>query len=89
MPNSASAAKRMRQNEKRRIINKSRKTELKTIAKKIERAIHDGKQDEADLLYRRYAKRVDQAAAKNILHKNAASRHKSRMAIKLHKVVAA
>lgn len=89
MPNSASAAKRMRQNEKRRVINKSRKSELKTIAKRIERAINDGDKAEAESLYQRFAKRVDQAAAKNVLHKNAANRRKSRMAIKLHKLTPA
>ena len=55
MPNNASAAKRVRQNEKRRIRNKDRKTELKTIAKKIERAIHDGEQALASDLLKRYS----------------------------------
>ena len=84
MPNSASAMKRDRQNEKRRVRNKARKTELKTIAKKVERAINDGNRDDADVLYRRYTKRLDQAQACNVMHKNAASRCKSRMAVKLH-----
>ncbi|TVR13698.1 MAG: 30S ribosomal protein S20 [Planctomycetota bacterium] len=84
MPNSASAKKRDRQNEKRRVRNKARKTELKTIAKKVERAINDGNRDEAEMLYRRYAKRLDQAQSCSVLHKNAANRHKSRMAGKLH-----
>ena len=89
MPNNASAAKRVRQNEKRRIRNKDRKTELKTIAKKIERAIHDGEQALAADLLKRYSKRIDQAASKNVLHKNAASRRVSRMAIKVNGISAA
>lgn len=89
MPNSDSAAKRMRQNEKARVLNKMRKTELKTIAKKIERAINDGNQDEAQQLFQRFTKRIDQAASRNVLHKNAASRRKSRMALKMQKVTAA
>lgn len=89
MPNSASAAKRLRQNEKRRVRNKMRKTELKTIAKKIDRAINDGNQAEASDLLKRFSKRIDQAASHNILHKNAANRRKSRMAIKVQAVAAA
>lgn len=88
MPSSKSAAKRDRQNEKKRLANKARKTELKTIAKKLLRAVHDGHADEAQTIYRRYAKRVDQAAAKGVLHSNAASRHKSRMAIRLKSAAA-
>ena len=78
MPNNASAAKRLRQAEKRRVANKARRTELKTITKKFLRAIHDGKKDEAGDLLKRYNKRVDQAACHSVLHKNAASRQKSR-----------
>ena len=80
MPNNPSAAKRLRQTEKRRLNNKARKTELKSITKKILRAVHDGKQDEAQELYVRFTKRVDQASANNVLHKNAASRAKARLA---------
>lgn len=86
MPNTPSAAKRLRQTEKRRLRNKARKTELKTISKKFLRAVHDGRQGEAEELFRRFCKRVDQATCRNILHKNAASRHKSRLAVKLNTV---
>ncbi|MHC5067166.1 MAG: 30S ribosomal protein S20 [Planctomycetota bacterium] len=83
MPNNPSAAKRLRQTEKRRVTNKARKTELRTVRKKFLRAVHDGEQDQAQTLYRRFSKRVDQAAAKNVLHKNAASRDKARLAKRL------
>ena len=83
MPNSASAAKRLRQNEKRRVRNKTRKTELKTLAKQVERAIHDGKKDDAERLFKRYTKRLDQATAKNVLHVNTAGRRKARFAPKI------
>lgn len=89
MPNSASAAKRVRQNEKRRILNKSRTTELKTITKKFLRAVHDGDNAGAEELLRRFHKRVDQAAAKGVVHKNTADRRKARLAVKLHVAKAA
>ena len=83
MPNSASAAKRLRQNETRRLRNKARKTELKTLAKQLDRAVHDGKKDEAEQVSRRLTKRLDQAACKNVVHKNYVSRHKAGIAKKL------
>ncbi len=83
MPNSASAEKRLRQNEKRRLLNKDRKTELKSLAKKFDRAIHDGKKDDANTLSRQLTKRLDQAASHNVVHKNYVSRHKANIAKKL------
>jgi small subunit ribosomal protein S20 len=89
MPNNASAAKRDRQNEKRRVANKARTTELKTIQKQFLRAVHDGKQDEAAASFQRFTKRIDQAAANNVVHKNNASRHKSRLALRLKAMASA
>lgn len=80
MPHTRSAAKRHRQSEERRIRNKDRLTELKTIKKNITRAVHDGKKAEAETLYREVTKVLDQAAAKNTIHKNAAARTKARLA---------
>ncbi len=84
MPNNLSAAKRFRQSEKNRLANKARRSELKTITKKLLRALHDGQKADAQGLYQRFSKRVDQAASVGVLHKNAASRRKSRLASKLH-----
>lgn len=80
MPHTKSAAKRLRQNEKRRIANKARRTELKTIRKRLERCVHDGHFEEAERLYRRLSQRLDQAASVHTIHKNTASRLKSRVA---------
>ena len=80
MPTSLSAAKRLRQSEKRRLANKARKTELKTLGKLLDRAVHDKEADKAADLYRRLTKRLDQAAAKNVLHANVRSRRKARFA---------
>jgi len=85
MPHNRSAAKRLRQNEKRRVANKGRLSELKTLKKQIERAVHDGKGDEAKQLYREFSKRVDQAASVATIHKNRAARLKGRVAIALAK----
>ena len=88
MPTSASAAKRDRQNEVRRIANKARKTELKTLSKQLLRAVHDKEAEKAQELFRRFSKRIDQAASRNIFHKNTASRQKARMARHLKELAA-
>jgi small subunit ribosomal protein S20 len=80
MPHTQSAKKRLRQSEDRRIRNKTRTTELKTIRKRLLRAVHDGQKQEAETLYRDLSKRLDQAASINTIHPNAAARTKARMA---------
>ena len=80
MPHTRSAAKRHRQSEDRRIRNKDHLTELKSIKKRIVRAVHDGQKAEAETLYREVTKALDQAASRKTIHKNAASRTKARLA---------
>lgn len=80
MPNLASAAKRVRQNERNRMRNRARKSELKTETRKLNDALHDGKLDQARELLVRVTKKLDQTAAKGTLHRNTASRRKSRLA---------
>lgn len=84
MPHTQSAKKRLRQNEERRTDNKARLTELKTVRKQLTRAIHDGQKDKVDGLYRKLAKRVDQAAASHTVHRNTAARVKSRLATQVN-----
>ncbi len=89
MPHNNSARKRMRKNEVRRVRNKDRLTELKTIRKQILRALHDKEQSKAEGLYVQLTKRLDQAAANKTIHKNAAARAKSRIALKVQAAKAA
>ncbi|QGG95672.1 30S ribosomal protein S20 [Actinomarinicola tropica] len=87
MANIASQKKRNRQNEKRRLRNKAVRAELKTRQKKAETAATNGAED-AEATYRLAIKRIDQAAAKGVLHKNAANRKKSRLTKRLAKLSA-
>jgi small subunit ribosomal protein S20 len=89
MPHNNSARKRMRKNEVRRVRNKSRLSELKTIRKQLLRALHDKEQSKAEGLYVELTKALDQAAAKKTIHKNAAARAKSRIALKVQAAKAA
>ncbi|MBI4613162.1 MAG: 30S ribosomal protein S20 [Planctomycetes bacterium] len=89
MPHSVSAKKRVRQNEKRRLRNKAKKTRLKTETKKHLQALEEKKFDAAakqlDLLYKLY----DKAAKTKVLHPNKAARLKSQCARKLNAARAA
>ena len=85
MPHSVSAAKRARQNEKRRLHNKNVKTRVRSTIKKLRGLVEAGKIDEAKAAYVAATKRLDQAAAKRVFHKNTVSRYKSRLALLINK----
>ncbi len=81
MANIKSQKKRILTNAKRAERNKAVRSELKTRVKAASRAA--GSED-AVALGRLAQKRLDMAAAKGIIHKNAAARRKSRLAKKLN-----
>jgi small subunit ribosomal protein S20 len=74
-----SAEKRNRQGEKRRIQNKSEKTAIRSSAKKVLVAAQGKDKASAEVALKDMIKRIDTAARKGIVKKNAASRKKSRM----------
>jgi len=78
MPNIKSAMKRVRVSQTRRLQNKMKKSELKTAIRRYREALQS-KADNAETLLKFAIKKIDQAAAKNIIHKNAASRKKSQL----------
>jgi small subunit ribosomal protein S20 len=79
MANIQSQKKRNRQNEKRRVRNKGVKSEIKTRVKRAQDAVDAGDGDAHELV-RTAQKRIDKAAAKRVIHKNAAARRTSRWA---------
>lgn len=83
MPNIKSAKKRVKVIAAKTAYNKATKSELKTILKKADAAC-TAKTDDSDAAIRLAMKKVDQAAAKNIMHKNTAARKKSQLAKKLN-----
>jgi small subunit ribosomal protein S20 len=80
MPNIKSAAKRLRQSKVRNVRNRSLKSALRTQSKKVTAAIQSGDLATAESELRIAARKYDQAGAKRVIHKNAAARHKSRLA---------
>lgn len=79
MPNSASAKKNLRQNDVRRLRNRAAKSTLRTHVKKVRKAIEAKDIEQSEALFRVAAKRLDQAASKNLIHDNVAARTKSRL----------
>lgn len=84
MPNIKSAKKRVIVNDKRAKRNKSMNSALKTAIKKANVAIESGSADK-EVLVTAAVKKIDQATAKGLLHKNNAARKKSALVIKLNK----
>jgi small subunit ribosomal protein S20 len=83
-----SAIKRQKQAEKKHIINKSAKSELKTLAKKVEQAVETKNTDAAKDAMVKAMKAYDKAASRGILHKNTASRKISRLSTRVGKITA-
>ena len=83
MANIKSQIKRNRQNATRALRNKAVRSELKTRVKAARDSATEGADDAAELT-RLAIKRLDQAAAKGVIHKNAAARRKSRLVKQLN-----
>ena len=88
MAHSLSAKKRVRQNEKRRTINRARKSQVKTQIKKFEMALKEGDIEKAKEEFRLTVKKLDKTAATSTMHKKTAARRKSRLARKLNALTA-
>ena len=88
MANSISAKKRIRQNASHRIRNRLHKTQLKTLTRRFTDAVVANKPEEAEAELRKTVKKLDQLAVKGTLHKNAASRRKSRLQKRLNALTA-
>ena len=84
MAHSLSAKKRVRQNEKCRQRNRQRKLIIKDARKGFLAAVTAGDLEKASTELNVVVKRLDRTAARNTIHKNAASRTRSRMTLKLN-----
>lgn len=88
MPNHKSAEKRMRQNEKRREINRRNRGRLRTSIKKVRAAISSGDADQLNTLLPETVSIIDKAIQKGILHRNAAARYKSKLTTRVNQLSA-
>jgi small subunit ribosomal protein S20 len=80
MANSKQAAKRAKQASKQRTANAGLRTTLRTAIKKVKTAIASGDGKAAQAAFDANVSTIDRIADKKIIHKNKASRHKSRLA---------
>ncbi|MFT4925414.1 MAG: small subunit ribosomal protein S20 [Phenylobacterium sp.] len=83
MANSKSAKKRAVQSEKNRQHNASRRSMMRTFLKKVNVAIEAGNKEDATTAYTAALPVLDRYATKGLIHKNKASRHKSRLNSKI------
>ena len=86
MPNIKSAKKRVKVIATKTLQNKMFKSQLKTAVKKFVAAVESGNKEDAKAAYVVVVKKVDQAVAKNILHKNNAAHKKSQFTQMLNKM---
>ena len=79
MANTAQAKKRVRQTAKQRERNFGLRSKLRTAIKSVRKAIAAGDKNVAETVFRKTVSVIDSIASKGIIHKNNASRHKSRL----------
>ena len=79
MPIKHAALRQMRKDRKRAVRNQGVLSELKTLKKQLRALVSEQKRDEALKLLPTVMKRFDHAATKHLIHRNVASRTKSRL----------
>ena len=83
MANTIQAKKRIRQNEKRRLLNSSQKSSMRTYLKRVLIAIGHKNLELAKSELSLASSMLDKLANKGLIHKNKANRHKSRLSLKI------
>ena len=87
MPNIKSAKKRVKVSEKKNLRNRVVKSGVRTAVKKFDAAVATDAASAAAVLSDTTSA-IDKAAAKGVMHKNAANRKKARLAKRLNKATA-
>ncbi|MBT5575243.1 30S ribosomal protein S20 [Alphaproteobacteria bacterium] len=86
MANHKSSKKRIRRNQARAEINKSRVSRIRTFIKKVESAIGSGDAPAANQALKEAQPEIMRGVSKGVLHKNTASRKMSRLAASVKKI---
>ena len=84
MPHHKSAEKRLRQTEKRTVINRARLSRVRTLVKKVETAIDSGDKEAAQSAFQVAQPELHRATTKGVLHKNTVARKLSRLASRIN-----
>ena len=88
MANHASALKRIRQNERRRLINQMNRRKLRTQLKKLKIVVAEGKSEEARAMLGKTFSLIDRSVQKGVIKANTARRYKSRMNLRVNAIAA-
>ena len=83
MANTKSAKKAARQAERRTLINKARRSRMRTFLRKVEDAIASGNKEAANDALRQAQPEIMRSASKGVIHKNTASRKISRLSARI------
>ncbi len=83
MANTASARKRIRQNEKRTVRNRARRSRVRTFLRKVEQAIAEGDKSVAQEAFKAAQPELQRAATKGVLHRNSVARKLSRLSSRI------
>ena len=84
MPHHKSAEKRLRQTEKRTVINRARLSRVRTFVKKVETAIETGDKAVAQSAFQVAQPELHRATTKGVMHKNTVARKLSRLATRIN-----
>ena len=86
MPNIKSAKKRVKVTATKTLQNKMFRSQMKTDIKKYQAALAANDMAAAQELYKAAVKKIDVAASKGIIHKNAAAHKKSQLTLKFNTI---
>ena len=84
MPHHKSAEKRLRQTEKRTVVNSARKSRVRTFVKKVEVAIDTGDKAAAQSAFQEAQPELHRAITKGVMHRNTVARKLSRLAARIN-----
>ena len=80
MPNNKSAKKRVRQDAKKRLLNRTKSSAVRTAMRRVREAATEGDEKALEAAVSHAYKRIDKAAKTNVLHANTAARRKALVA---------
>jgi len=86
MANHFSALKRARQTEKRTVRNRANTSRLRTVLRELRETLAKGDPQAAEQVLRQTISALDKAVQKGVIHKNTASRYKSRLSVRRNAV---
>ena len=85
MPNTKSAARRMRNSERKRLHNRSIESRVRKLERNFRELVEAGKKDEASKSLRDVASALDKAVKSGVMHRASASRKRSRHTLALNR----